>query len=205
MYWKSATRREGRLANDHYQRIYTSLLGLDLTFYAGKRILDIGCGPRGSLEWADMAAERVGLDPLVESYRELGIDQHKMRYVNAPSEQIPFEDGHFDVILSLNSLDHVDDLDKTIQEIIRVLAENGCFCLMVEIHPHPTIAEPIVLSWDVIKKFQPALKIREEHHYEGNPDQRGVAGAMVTKIPFNHQDSTERSGFLVAKLVKNAA
>lgn len=115
MYWKSVARREGQLANDHYQRIYTSLLGLDVSFYAGKRILDIGCGPRGTLEWADMAAERVGLDPLVESYRALGIDQHKMRYVNAPSEQIPFEDGHFDVILSLNSLDHVDDLDKTIQ------------------------------------------------------------------------------------------
>lgn len=57
----------------------------------------------------------------------------------------------------------------------------------------------------MIKKFQPALKVQEEYHYEGNPDQRGVAGAMVTKMPFNHQDNTERSGFLVAKLVKSAA
>ena len=29
---------------------------------------DIGCGPRGSLEWATMAAERVGLDPPVNKY-----------------------------------------------------------------------------------------------------------------------------------------
>ena len=36
---------------------------LDKSFYKNKRILDVGCGPRGSLEWDDMALERVGLDP----------------------------------------------------------------------------------------------------------------------------------------------
>ena len=29
---------------------------------SGMRVLDVGCGPRGSLEWATMAARRVGID-----------------------------------------------------------------------------------------------------------------------------------------------
>src|SRR4029079_10710133 len=100
---------------------YTSHFGLSASDYAGKRILDIGCGPRGSLEWADMTAERVGLDPLADEYLKLGAKNHKMSYVAAPSEKIPFPDGHFDVVCSFNSLDHVDDIPTTINKIIRVV------------------------------------------------------------------------------------
>lgn len=203
LYWRFRHWREGgNLKGGNYEHAYTTLLGVDKHFYAGKKILDVGCGPRGSLEWADEAAERIGLDPLVERYRELGIDKHKMRYVNAPSERIPYPDGYFDVVLSLNSLDHVDDLDETAKEISRVVADGGHFFVMVEIHPHPTIAEPITLGWDFLKKFQ--LRVIEEHHYEVNPAQPGVYGAMKSNIPFNHADSQERSGFLVAKLQKSS-
>ena len=66
------------------------IFDLEPSFYEGKRILDIGCGPCGSLEWADMAAERVGLDPLVPQSMELGAKKHEMTYVAAPSEKIPF-------------------------------------------------------------------------------------------------------------------
>jgi len=55
--------------------------------------LDIGCGPRGSLEWADMTKERYGLDPLANEYLKLGADKHKMKYVASGAEKIPFEDG----------------------------------------------------------------------------------------------------------------
>lgn len=201
LYWKSRQMREGGvLKAGVYEVVYTTNIGIDKQFYSGKKILDIGCGPRGSLEWADEAAERVGLDPLVDRYRELGIDQHKMTYVNAPSEAIPFPDEYFDVALSLNSLDHVDDLDQTAREIKRVLAQAGFFFVMVEIHPHPTIAEPITLSWDFLKKFQ--MQIIEEHHYEVNPDVPGVRGAMLSKVNFDHTNNQERSGVLIAKLQK---
>lgn len=204
-YWKSARSREGVLQNAFYEALFTTDIGLDRAFYTGKKVLDVGCGPRGSLEWADMAAERVGLDPLVDSYRALGIDKHKMCYVNAPAEQIPFPDGYFDVVTSINSLDHVDVLDSAIKEIIRVLAPGGQVVLMVEIHRKPTIAEPIILSWDVMHKFQPALRVLEEQHYELNPNARGVAAGVKAKIPFDHGDASARDGVLYARLVKNAS
>ena len=74
-YWKQRQREEGSLKHDHYQQFYTTAFGLSREFYTGKRILDIGCGPRGSLEWSQGAAERIGLDPLADEYLKLGADR----------------------------------------------------------------------------------------------------------------------------------
>ena len=95
-YWKTRKEEEDKLGNDHYKFFYTENFGLSDEFFEGKRILDIGCGPRGSLEWADMTAERVGLDPLADEYLKLGASEHNMRYVKAYSEAIPFDDNYFE-------------------------------------------------------------------------------------------------------------
>src|SRR5688572_25384047 len=95
-YWSKKHRQESGLGHRHYERFYTTFFGIEREFYTGKRIVDIGCGPRGSLEWADMAAERVGLDSLANEYKKLGTDRHKMTYVDAGAESIPFPDAHFD-------------------------------------------------------------------------------------------------------------
>ena len=168
-YWANVNKSEVKLTHKHYEYFYTEYFGLDKKFYRNLKILDIGCGPRGSLEWADEAAERVGLDPLVKRYKRLGIDQHKMQYVAARSEKIPFPDNHFDVVCSFNSLDHVDDLDQTIGEIIRVTKSGGLFLLLTDVKHKPTACEPISFSWDIIKTFYPAFEILSEKRYEKNP------------------------------------
>jgi SAM-dependent methyltransferase len=138
---------QGRtLTNSHFEWFFTTLFDLSESSYKAKRILDIGCGPRGSLEWAHHAAQRVGLDPLVDRYRTLGIDEHHMEYVCAPSESIPFPDGYFDIVSSFNSLDHVDNLEKTLREITRVTKTEGLFLVIVEINHVPTILEPITID-----------------------------------------------------------
>lgn len=143
-FWQGVARREdGNLRNDHYEWFYTSYFSLTPADYQDRRILDIGCGPRGSLEWADVASERIGLDPLVDQYRELGIGQHKMTYVNSGSESIPFPDGYFDIVTSFNSLDHVDDLDKTVSEIARVTTSGGMLLIISDVNHVPTPTEPI--------------------------------------------------------------
>ena len=66
-FWDTRLRQQGTLANDHFEYFFTTHFGLSREFYRNKSILDIGCGPRGSLEWADGAGRRVGLDPLAEA------------------------------------------------------------------------------------------------------------------------------------------
>jgi 2-polyprenyl-3-methyl-5-hydroxy-6-metoxy-1,4-benzoquinol methylase len=64
-FWRQVLKREEGPLNPHFQTLYQGLFGLTSEFYEDKRLLDVGCGPTGSLEWATMAADRVGLDPLV--------------------------------------------------------------------------------------------------------------------------------------------
>ncbi|HEV2787119.1 MAG TPA: class I SAM-dependent methyltransferase [Solirubrobacteraceae bacterium] len=152
-YWRRRLEVEGVLGNGHYEHVFTRQFGLERGFFDGKRVLDVGCGPRGSLEWATGAAQRVGLDPLVDRYRELGIDRHAMSYVRARAERMPFGDGSFDVVASLNSLDHVDDVERAVAEITRVAAPGATWLLTVEVGHAPTATEPHSLRWDVAERL----------------------------------------------------
>ena len=90
-YWKYKKTKEKQLGNSHYKFFFTTYFSLDEKFYRDKTVLDIGCGPRGSLEWANMAKERIGLDPLADKYLKLGAENHQMTYVNGYTEELPFE------------------------------------------------------------------------------------------------------------------
>lgn len=199
-FWKKKAAK-GPLKNKAYRDLFNVAFGINTDFYENKKVLDIGCGPRGTLEWADMASERIGLDPLVNSYKKLGIDRHKMKYIKAYSENIPFEDGYFDIVTSINSLDHVDDLDKTIDEIVRVTSPEGHFLLMVEVNHKPTKCEPISFSWDVVDKFLPKMKLMEKKCLEDVAN--GIMLLNVQKnVEYDHCNSEYRKGILIAKFIK---
>lgn len=207
-FWRRANVDHGgdlRPSHGHYAHFYTEHFGLTMQSYAGKRVLDIGCGPAGSLEWADMVEERVGLDPLADAYRTMHPFPHKMRYVAAPSEAIPYPDGHFDVVCSFNSLDHVDHLGRTIAEIKRVLAVGGFFLLLTEVHPKATTNEPQVFGWNVVERFGPEFALLESAQFEKH--RMGLyqslwldMGCSVT--PFDHLNPTPRYGVLSAKFAR---
>ena len=194
-------REEGQPLNGHFEALFTGCFGLTGDFYEDKCLLDVGCGPAGSLEWASMAAERVGLDPLVGQYRSFGIDEHQMRYVEASSEAMPFPDESFDVVSSLNSLDHVDDVEGTIAEMVRVLKAGGSLLLLVEVNHRPTVTEPASLLWDVSSRFGPSMRTVLERRYESS----GPSWFYQTVFAAQRWDDSrveDRPGLLMARLEK---
>lgn len=136
-----------------YRDLFTSDFGLDVSYYLGKNMLDIGCGPRGSLEWADMASVRIGLDPLAHDYHKLWTRGHKMQYVTAAAENIPFPDQYFDVVSSFRSLKHIIGIDRAVDEIIRVIAPGGIFLLCTSINSHTNHRQPTIISWAIVERF----------------------------------------------------
>ena len=123
-----------------------------------------------------------------------------MQYVNAPVEQIPFPDGYFNIVSSFNSLDHVDNLDKSISEIIRVIKPSGLFLLLTDLNHEPRTNEPISFSWDIVGKFLPKLKLISEKHYERSAE--GIYQSILANISYDHSNKLRRYGVLSAKFQK---
>jgi SAM-dependent methyltransferase len=198
-YWRERLAKQGPLEEGAhlYRLVFLDHFGLDESFYDGKRLLDIGCGPRGSLTWAAGAAERVGLDPLVAQYRQLQHGDHGMTYVEAGAEAIPFNDGHFDVVSSVNSLDHVEDVDRAIAEISRVTRSGGTFLLLVDVGHEPTPTEPHELDWDLVDRFSTAWRVIERRGYERPSD--NLHSNLQANIPFDHSRAGRRPGVLSAR------
>ena len=199
-YWRERVIQEGVLKNSWYERAFTSSFGIDSDFYRGVRMLDIGCGPRGSLEWANEAAERIGLDPLARAYRLLGTTRHQMKYVAGSSEDIRFPDGHFDVVSSFNSLDHVDDLGRSVHEISRVLKAGGTFLLATDVNHAPTRAEPQAYSWDVVNRFQ-RFTVKDLRRYEKHPN--GIYASLEAATSYDDENGVPRYGVLLARLTRD--
>lgn len=182
-YWATCFRLEkGQLSHAHYESLFTTIYGLTRADYQGKKVIDIGCGPRGSLEWATMAAERVGLDPLASKYLGLRTKRHGMTYVNAAAESIPFPDGYFDIVTCLNALDHVDDVWKTIAEIKRITRTGGFFLLSVEIDHPPSNTEPITISELDMGQFRPQFTTVSSFKV-GTPGNHNLHGAVLSRQP----------------------
>ena len=214
-YWEAVSKREhGTMSNSHYEKIYTDFFGIDATFYDGKKFLDVGCGPRGSLEWAKTSVERVCVDPLARKYGLLGADAHDMVYVQAGVEEMPFPDNSFDVIASINNLDHVTNADMAMDELARVLRPGGTLLLIVEVHARPTMCEPRTFPWTLTDQLVArGFVVEKEWHTETSPKckcgpkggavyQTCGTNSVVSCDTFDVSDPTPRDGFIGARLTK---
>lgn len=200
-YWKNKKKSEDILSNEHYRYFYTTQFGLNEDDYQGKTIVDIGCGPRGSLEWASMASRRIGIDPLADEYKKLGADRHQMEYINAPSERMPFEPGECDIVCSFNSLDHVEDVDRTIDEIKRITRVGGKFLLLVEVNHEPTDCEPHYLTPDgLMASLKPEFRCENMAVYKPLAD--GVYESVQSSERFDQPESMREPGYMAASFTR---
>ena len=198
--WSDRKGEEGKLLNSWYERFYTSHFGLTHDDYEGKRVVDIGCGPRGSLEWATMAKERVGVDPLAEDYLKLGAADHAMTDVASGAESIPYPDGHFDIVCSFNSIDHVDSLAGTIAEMKRIVAPGGLLLLLTDVHEEPTPQEPVCFDWSVLDLFTPEFVAQSIHCFE--KPLNNMYASVEANVLFDHADPEVRYGILSARFIR---
>jgi ubiquinone/menaquinone biosynthesis C-methylase UbiE len=209
-YWKKKKKTEGVLSNEHYKHFYTSHFGLTDSYYNNKIILDIGCGPRGSLEWASMASRRIGLDPLAKKYQQLGADQRlganqqQMEYLDSPAESIPMKDGECDTVSSFNSLDHVTDVDRTLQEIKRLTRPGGLFLLLLEVNHAPTACEPHELTpKNVIDLLKPEFVCESLQVYK--PVAKGMYESIRLNEKLPNPEDTKEIGYMSARFIRTSS
>lgn len=201
-FWEKLRNVEGGFSNNHYEHFYTKHFSRQKSFYKDKVLLDIGCGPLGSLEWASNAKRRMGVDPLSNEYLKLGAAEHQMEYINAPSEKIPLNNEFCDVVFSFNSLDHVENIEKTIKEIKRVVKSKGYFFLIVEINHPPRDCEPHSLDANrLISSLKPEFICEDLRVYK--PVKKGIYASIRENVLFSDPMTTREEGILSAVFIKN--
>jgi len=202
-YWERSRQADGDFKNDHFSYFYTEHFGLTEEFFRGKAILDIGCGPRGSLEWAGPAKLRVGLDPLALEYKKLRRGKHEMSYMAARSEQMPFADESFDVVTSFNSIDHVDNLDTALAAIPRMIKPGGLFLLIADVNHPPTACEPYLVSRSEIEKRLQGMVLIDQRYYDPVVPDNIYASILQGRV-YDGAREPDRRGILSAKFIKSA-
>lgn len=156
-FWKNRFRNENNdFKNDHYKQLFLEIADeQNDDFMTHKIVADFGCGPRGSLAWTDKPLIKIGIDVLINSYmKHFGncMIKHGMIYVNCDERIIPLPSGCCDIMSTINSLDHVENLNRMIEEIARVMKSGGIFWGGINLNEPATLEEPQTLTESFLTK-----------------------------------------------------
>jgi ubiquinone/menaquinone biosynthesis C-methylase UbiE len=118
---------------------------------AAGRVLEIGAGTGHNLEhYPDAVTELVMAEPdpsmariLRERLEREGTAAGDPSVIEAPAEEIPFDDGSFDVVVATLVLCTVEDPGRSLAEARRVLVEGGRFLYL----EHVRSARPGLARW----------------------------------------------------------
>lgn len=123
-----------------YGEYATNRLGIDaLNLSADAVIVDIGCGTGSALRHASVQVTQgqlIGIDP-VPRMVEIAKEQTAMHPASAriefhigPAESLPIDDSLADFVLAFDSFDHWQDKAQGLQEVWRVLKDEGQFAVI---------------------------------------------------------------------------
>lgn len=112
-------------------------------------LLDIGCGPQAVPYYLrNYPIEYIyGIDPLPP------FEEHPFKFAQNIAEFIPYKDESFEYIISATSLDHVLLLDKALDEMYRVLKQDGVLLIWAS-----TGENYIENPWEEIEGYNPYRK-----------------------------------------------
>jgi ubiquinone/menaquinone biosynthesis C-methylase UbiE len=102
-------------------------LGEALASAGPAHVLELGCGPGKYVAMLSTLGHRVtGIDPLVFPTWPLLQERTSVTLLaGVVGEALPFPDAHFDHVVCLGTLLYVQDPDRTLAEIVRVVKPGG--------------------------------------------------------------------------------
>jgi SAM-dependent methyltransferase len=159
--------------------------------YAGRRVLEIGCGlGTMAMNWARNGARVTAVDLSPTSVRET---RRRFELCGLPGDialmdanQLEFADGEFDYVYSWGVLHHSPDLARSLAEAMRVLKSGGGFGLMLYarrsiLHWYGTLYSEGFLHYEsrFLDPLALASRYGDASREEGNPHTWPVTEAQV--------------------------
>jgi len=129
-YWKTV-RSEAKPLIENYWARYLILLKPYVK--PEDKILDIGCASDGLINYLS-EGDKYGFDSLMDFYLSNFYMPTDVKWIKGIGEELPFESEHFDIVISTNTLDHIQNPRKFLKETRRVLKKGGVLFLTVNCH-----------------------------------------------------------------------
>jgi SAM-dependent methyltransferase len=173
------------------------------SFVAGKIIADFGCGPLGTLQWAESALMRIGIDVLADRYADAFYDtiiSHNMVYIKSTERVIPLPSEFVDIMFTVNAMDHVDNFSSMCSEIIRVMKPGGELIGSFNLEEPATACEPQRLDESIIdRELLRTLRIKSYRVSDKGPEDNPYASFLNGTISY----TSGREGFLWVRAMKD--
>lgn len=144
-----------KTGDTYHEKVVYPNLSRVLSDIKGKRILDLACGQgQFSRLIRDQGAFVTGIDlgkeliAIAESHnpsvKEIGT--HKIIYHHGSADNLAMiKDATCDIVVCILALQNIENLQKTIDEVYRILAPTGRFVFVIN---HPSFRNPRKTRWD---------------------------------------------------------
>lgn len=124
----------------------------------GRKVLEVGCGI-GSIA-NELTSQ--GCDVMGTDISNSAIEHGRKKYPDAElkvgvAEMLEFEDSSFDVVLSFDVFEHLKDVDRHLEEVMRILISDGYYLLQTPNKYFNSVYETVKtrsLQW---KRYHPSL------------------------------------------------
>ncbi len=153
---------EGKMMLDRMNDSHYEVTGWALDFFdylGNETVLDIGCGggrtlhrlskrvPNGTLKGIDYSS--VSVEKSI-AYNQEDISSGKMEVLEASVEHLPFLEGTFDKVITVESFYFWPSPIDNLKEVRRVLKQNGKFLLVADIYGRDDLPQSVL---DNINQF----------------------------------------------------
>jgi SAM-dependent methyltransferase len=134
---------EALRARSHSIRLYEHVL--EGVPPAGQELLEVGCGRGGGCHYIKDrldAASVVGVDlsPRAVAFCTYAYGREGLRYVEGDAQDLPFEDGSFDIVVNVESSHCYGSMPAFLAHVRRVLRPGGVFA-WADARPRDRLAE----------------------------------------------------------------
>lgn len=116
------------------QEKYLSYIGSN-----GKKVVELGCGASYFPQMASKFNKSFGVDYAKGTIERMAIEFPNVQYIHADATKTPFTNEFFDVVVSGEVIEHIENTEDLVKEMVRICKPGGKMILST---PHLEFDDP---------------------------------------------------------------